>query len=46
VILSAEDSADDTLRPRLEAAGAALDRNHVLKATLVEGKPVTFSLRT
>jgi DNA polymerase len=45
VILSAEDSADDTLRPRLEAAGAALDRTHVLKATLVEGKPVTFSLQ-
>src|SRR5262245_14925487 len=45
IILSAEDSADDTLRPRLEAAGAALDRTHVLTATFVDGKPVTFSLQ-
>jgi putative DNA primase/helicase len=45
VSLSAEDSADDTQRPRLEGAGAALDRIHVLKATLVKGKPVTFSLQ-
>jgi putative DNA primase/helicase len=45
IILSAEDSADDTLRPRLEAADAALDRVHVLKATMVAGKPVTFSLQ-
>ena len=45
IILSAEDSANDTLRPRLEAAGAALERIHVLTATLVEGKPATFSLQ-
>jgi putative DNA primase/helicase len=45
VILSAEDSLSDTLRPRLEAAGAALDRVHVLTATVVDGKPVTFSLQ-
>jgi putative DNA primase/helicase len=45
IILSAEDSANDTLRPRLEAVGAALDRVHVLQATVVEGRPVTFSLQ-
>ena len=36
VILSAEDDAADTLRPRLEAAGADLDRCFVLDA-IVEG---------
>jgi putative DNA primase/helicase len=45
VILSAEDSADDTLRPRLEAADAALPRVHMLTATIIDGKPVTFSLQ-
>jgi putative DNA primase/helicase len=45
IILSAEDSANDTLRPRLEAADADLARVHVLQATLVDGKPVTFSLQ-
>ena len=45
VILSAEDSANDTLRPRLEAASADLERIHMLTATLIEGKPVTFSLQ-
>jgi len=30
VILSAEDGAEDTIRPRLEAAGAALERIHAL----------------
>jgi len=30
VILSAEDGAEDTIRPRLEAAGAALERLHAL----------------
>jgi putative DNA primase/helicase len=46
IILSAEDSANDTLRPRLEAAGADLSRVHALHATLIEGKPVTFSLQS
>jgi AAA domain len=45
VILSAEDSANDTLRPRLEAAGANLQRVHALQATIIESKPVTFSLQ-
>jgi putative DNA primase/helicase len=45
VILSAEDAPNDTLRPRLEASGAALDRVHTLKATIIDGKPVTFSLQ-
>jgi predicted ATP-dependent serine protease len=46
VILSAEDAPNDTLRPRLEAAGATLDRIHILKATIVNGKPATFNLQT
>lgn len=43
VFLTAEDDAADTLRPRLEAAGAALTRVHVLdavRATDREGMPV------
>jgi putative DNA primase/helicase len=43
--LSAEDSANDTLRPRLEAAGAKLERVHALQATIIAGKPITFSLQ-
>lgn len=34
VFLSAEDDVADTLRPRLEAAGADLDRVHVLEAVV------------
>ena len=45
IVLSAEDSANDTLRPRFEAADADLTRVHVLQATLVDDKPVTFSLQ-
>jgi len=45
VILSAEDSSNDTLRPRLEAAGADLQHVHALQATIIEGRPVTFSLQ-
>jgi putative DNA primase/helicase len=45
IVLSAEDSANDTLRPRFEAADADLTRIHVLQATLVDDKPVTFSLQ-
>ena len=45
VILSAEDDIGDTLRPRLEAAGADLDRIKVLKG-VPEGKGSrTFNLR-
>ena len=36
IILSAEDDIADTIRPRLEAAGADLDRVTVLKAILKE----------
>ena len=32
ILLSAEDDAADTIRPRLEAAGADLDKVHVLQA--------------
>ena len=45
VILSTEDDIGDTLRPRLEAAGADLDRVKVLKG-VPEGKGSrTFNLR-
>jgi hypothetical protein len=46
IILSAEDSVSDTLRPRLEAAGADLKRVHVLRATVDKnGARRTFSLQ-
>lgn len=46
IILSAEDSVSDTLRPRLEAAGADLTRVHVLRATIDRnGARRTFSLQ-
>jgi putative DNA primase/helicase len=35
IILSAEDDAEDTIRPRLEAAGADLRRVHILDGVLV-----------
>lgn len=43
VLLSAEDGIADTIRPRLEAAGADLERVHSFDAIteLVEGEPVT-----
>jgi len=45
VFLNAEDDAADTLRPRLDAAGADVRRCHVLDAILDrEGKPRGFSL--
>src|SRR5262249_46509593 len=34
IILSAEDAIEDTLRPRLEAAGANLDRVHTVRSVL------------
>jgi AAA domain-containing protein len=46
IILSAEDSANDTIRPRLEAAGAELSRIINLKAAIgTDGKRRTFSLQ-
>ena len=46
VILSAEDSAKDTLRPRFDAAGADPNRVHTLKAVITtNGKHRTFSLQ-
>jgi predicted ATP-dependent serine protease len=47
IILSAEDSVGDTLRPRLEAAGADLKRVHVLKAAVAAGGRLrSFSLQS
>ena len=46
IIISAEDSAADTIRPRLEAARADLSRVHILKAAVKgNGSPTTFSLQ-
>lgn len=46
VILSAEDDAEDTIRPRLEAAAADLTRCHVVGAVREPGKgPRTFCLQ-
>jgi hypothetical protein len=44
IVLSAEDAAEDTLRPRLEAAGADLDRVHILRAVYTGEKRRTFEL--
>jgi putative DNA primase/helicase len=45
IILSAEDDVADTIRPRLEAAGANIDRVYVIKATkLPKGAKRTFDL--
>lgn len=47
VLLAAEDAVDDTIRPRLEAAGANINRVKVLKAVTVanQGKR-SFQLQT
>jgi putative DNA primase/helicase len=45
VILSAEDSTKDTLRPRLEAAGADLNRVFALRAVVAADKQRTFNLQ-
>jgi putative DNA primase/helicase len=46
VILSAEDDAEDTIRPRLEAAAADLTRCHVVGVVREPGKgPRTFCLQ-
>ena len=45
IVLSAEDSTADTVRPRFEAAGANLDRVQVLRAVIEKGKRRTFNLQ-
>ncbi|MFH1022393.1 MAG: AAA family ATPase [Planctomycetota bacterium] len=44
ILLSAEDDAADTIRPRLEAAGADLAKIHILEAVRERDKPRPFSL--
>ena len=47
IYLSAEDDVEDTIVPRLMAAGADLDRIHIVKATRIGiGKRKAFSLIT
>ena len=51
ILLSAEDDAADTIRPRLDAAGADVSRAHVLEAVrvqLTDGSLIekTFNLET
>ena len=45
IILSAEDAIDDTIVPRLAAAGADLGRVHCLKCIKVEGQTRSFSVQ-
>lgn len=45
LVLTAEDAAKDTVRPRLEAAGADLGRVHRLKTAMYQGGATTFSLQ-
>jgi putative DNA primase/helicase len=45
IILSAEDAADDTLRPRLEAAGADLQHVYVVASVIDNNQRVSFSLQ-
>src|SRR4029077_6733394 len=45
IFLCSEDSVADTIRPRAEAAGADLDKLHVLKSAIVkDGKKKSFNL--
>jgi putative DNA primase/helicase len=47
IILSAEDAAEDTVRPRLEAAAADLRRVHILRSVYSgDGTRRTFSLQS
>jgi len=47
IILSAEDDPEDTIVPRLLAAGANLDRIHILKSVQSkEQKPLVFSVQS
>jgi len=46
IMLSAEDTVKDVIRPRLEAAGADLDRVHVIEAAKEpDGRERTFDLQ-
>lgn len=45
LLANCEDDLKDTIRPRLRAAGANLDRVHLIKGTIgAEGKQVAFNL--
>src|SRR5262245_24883117 len=46
IILSAEDATDDTVVPRLEAAGADLSRVYCLKCIHVEGQSRSFNIQS
>src|SRR5262245_56076104 len=46
IILSAEDAINDTIVPRLAAAGADLNRVYCLKCVRVEGKAQSFNIQT
>jgi putative DNA primase/helicase len=46
IYITAEDGAADTIRPRLEAAGADLDRVHVIETVDDHFGPRTFNLVT
>jgi hypothetical protein len=45
VVLNAEDGTNDTLRPRFEAAGADLNRAHVLRSVVESQKRRPFNLQ-
>jgi hypothetical protein len=45
IILSAEDDPDDTIVPRLIAAGANLDRVHIISAVAADAGTKTFNLQ-
>ena len=44
IYITAEDGAAETIRPRLEAAGANLDRVHIIERVIDEFGPRPFSL--
>jgi RecA-family ATPase len=44
LIISAEDGIADTIRPRLEAAGADLTRAHILECLEKSGQPIHLAL--
>jgi putative DNA primase/helicase len=46
IFITAEDAIDDTVAPRLVAAGANTDRVHYLKSVHVDGKPRSFNIQT
>jgi len=46
IILSAEDATNDTVVPRLTAAGADLNRVYCLKCVHVEGQSRTFNIQS